>query len=355
MAAAGSSASETDRRFMAAAIRLSRRHLGLTSTNPSVGTLIVRDDGAGPVIVGRGVTALGGRPHAEPQALAEAGEAARGATAYVTLEPCAHHGRTPPCAEALVTAGVARVVGGANDPDERVAGRGYAILRAAGIEVTEGVLAERSGRLHGRLPDSLHQEAAGSDSEACGFRRRNDRPKRRGAGQDHRRRLARPGPSDARAIGRDPRRHRHRTCRRSRSYLPPARSRSPLAGAHRARHVGAPARRFEACRHRTRRAGDDRRRCECECRPQAATERAGRHLPRGRGSRGQDRPAGTAGRPRSPRILDRSRRGRRRDGETFSRRGSGRPHRALHRPEHGRRGRSPVTIDAGDRPGGLSA
>ena len=129
---------ETDRRFMAAAIRLSRRHLGLTATNPSVATLIVRDG----VIVGRGVTAIGGRPHAETEALAEAGERARGATAYVTLEPCAHHGRTPPCANALVTAGVARVVGAANDPDERVSGKGYAILRAGGIEVTEGVLAE---------------------------------------------------------------------------------------------------------------------------------------------------------------------------------------------------------------------
>ena len=128
---------EADRRFMAAAIRLARRHLGLTATNPSVGTLIVRDG----VIVGRGVTAPGGRPHAEPQALAEAGDLARGATAYVTLEPCAHHGRTPPCAEALVAAGVSRVVGAASDPDPRVSGRGYAILRAAGIAVTEGVLA----------------------------------------------------------------------------------------------------------------------------------------------------------------------------------------------------------------------
>ncbi|MER2534194.1 MAG: riboflavin biosynthesis protein RibD, partial [Rhizobiaceae bacterium] len=80
---------------MAAAIRLSRRNLGLTSTNPSVGTLIVRDDGAGPRIVGSGITAIGGRPHAETEALAEAGGLARGATAYVTLEPCAHHGRTP--------------------------------------------------------------------------------------------------------------------------------------------------------------------------------------------------------------------------------------------------------------------
>jgi diaminohydroxyphosphoribosylaminopyrimidine deaminase/5-amino-6-(5-phosphoribosylamino)uracil reductase len=136
-------ATDADRRFMAAAIRLSRRHLGLTSTNPSVGTLIVKDG----LIVGRGVTALGGRPHAETQALAEAGEAARGATAYVTLEPCAHHGRTPPCAEALVSAGVARVVGAAADPDDRVSGRGYAILRAAGIEVIEGVLADLAAAL----------------------------------------------------------------------------------------------------------------------------------------------------------------------------------------------------------------
>jgi diaminohydroxyphosphoribosylaminopyrimidine deaminase/5-amino-6-(5-phosphoribosylamino)uracil reductase len=133
-----------DRRFMATAIRLSRRHSGLTGTNPSVATLIVRDDGEGPVIVGRGVTAVGGRPHAEAEALAEAGELARGATAYVTLEPCAHHGRTPPCANALVTAGVSRVVGGASDPDERVSGKGYSILRQAGIEVVERVLVEEA-------------------------------------------------------------------------------------------------------------------------------------------------------------------------------------------------------------------
>lgn len=134
---------EADRRFMAAAIRLARRHLGLTATNPSVATLIVQDG----VIVGRGITARGGRPHAEAQALAEAGLLARGATAYVTLEPCAHHGRTPPCAEALVAAGVARVVGAASDPDSRVCGKGYAILRAAGIEVVEGVLAAEAADL----------------------------------------------------------------------------------------------------------------------------------------------------------------------------------------------------------------
>jgi len=136
-----------DRRFMAAAIRFSRRHLGLTGTNPSVACLIVRDDGVGPQIVGHGVTAVGGRPHAEPQALEEAGEAARGATAYVTLEPCAHHGRTPPCAEALIASGVTRVVGAASDPDSRVSGKGYAMLRAAGIEVVENVLAEEAADL----------------------------------------------------------------------------------------------------------------------------------------------------------------------------------------------------------------
>lgn len=147
-----------DRRFMAAAIRLSCKHSGLTSTNPSVGTLIVRDDGDGPIIVGRGVTAIGGRPHAEPEALAEAGELARGAVAYVTLEPCAHHGRTPPCANALVSAGIRRVVGAATDPDSRVSGRGYAILRQAGLEVVEKVLAdEAADAMAGYLRRSLNK------------------------------------------------------------------------------------------------------------------------------------------------------------------------------------------------------
>jgi len=131
-----------DQRFMAAAIRLSRWHTGRTSTNPSVGCVIVRDG----VIVGRAVTALGGRPHAEPQALAEAGELARGATAYVTLEPCSHHGKTPPCAEALIAYGVSRAVISVTDPDVRVSGRGISMLREAGIEVTTGVLEEEGRR-----------------------------------------------------------------------------------------------------------------------------------------------------------------------------------------------------------------
>ncbi|WP_435265238.1 bifunctional diaminohydroxyphosphoribosylaminopyrimidine deaminase/5-amino-6-(5-phosphoribosylamino)uracil reductase RibD [Shinella sp. BE166] len=130
-----------DKRFMAAAIRLCRRNLGLTATNPSVACLIVKDG----VILGSAVTAPGGRPHAETQALAEAGEAAHGATAYVTLEPCSHHGKTPPCADALIAAGVARIVVSVTDPDERVAGRGLSMLRDAGIAVETGVL-EAEGR-----------------------------------------------------------------------------------------------------------------------------------------------------------------------------------------------------------------
>lgn len=127
-----------DRRFMAEAVRLGRTHLGMTASNPSVGCVIVRDG----EIVGRGVTAAPtGRPHAEPQALAEAGEKARGATAYVTLEPCSHFGKTPPCANALIAAGVSRVVVALKDPDPRVAGRGLAMLSEAGIAVESGVLA----------------------------------------------------------------------------------------------------------------------------------------------------------------------------------------------------------------------
>ena len=133
-----------DARFMDAALALGRRNLGLTAPNPSVGALILRGD----VVVGADVTASGGRPHAETLALAEAGDHARGATAYVTLEPCSHHGVTPPCAEALVAAGVARVVCALEDPDARVAGRGFALLRAAGVEVILGIGAEAARRDH---------------------------------------------------------------------------------------------------------------------------------------------------------------------------------------------------------------
>jgi diaminohydroxyphosphoribosylaminopyrimidine deaminase/5-amino-6-(5-phosphoribosylamino)uracil reductase len=127
---------------MARAISLSRRHLGLTGTNPSVGCVIVKNG----KVVGEAVTAPGGRPHAETQALEAAGEAARGATAYVTLEPCSHYGKTPPCANALAAAGVARVVVSVTDPDPRVSGRGLGILREAGIQVETGLLEEEGRR-----------------------------------------------------------------------------------------------------------------------------------------------------------------------------------------------------------------
>lgn len=139
---------ELDRRLMAASLRLGRRNLGRTWPNPAVGALIVRMEGGRPVVVGRGWTAEGGRPHAEVVALAEAGEAARGATVYVSLEPCAHVGRTPPCADALVAAGVGRVVYAIGDPDPRVNGAGHAKMEAAGIAVTSGVLAEEAARAH---------------------------------------------------------------------------------------------------------------------------------------------------------------------------------------------------------------
>jgi diaminohydroxyphosphoribosylaminopyrimidine deaminase/5-amino-6-(5-phosphoribosylamino)uracil reductase len=131
---------ETDARHMAQALALGRRGLGRVWPNPAVGCVITK----GSRVLGRGRTADGGRPHAETQALAMAGRAARGATAHVTLEPCAHHGRTPPCTGALIAAGVARVVVAAGDPDARVGGNGIAALRAAGIAVEAGVLRARA-------------------------------------------------------------------------------------------------------------------------------------------------------------------------------------------------------------------
>ncbi|ACB94868.1 bifunctional diaminohydroxyphosphoribosylaminopyrimidine deaminase/5-amino-6-(5-phosphoribosylamino)uracil reductase RibD [Beijerinckia indica] len=134
--------SETDTHYMAEALALSQQGLGRTAPNPSVGAIIVKDG----KIVGRGWTQPGGRPHAETEALAEAGDAARGATLYVTLEPCSHFGVTPPCASAIIAAGVARVVCALEDPDPRVSGRGYRMLREAGIAVTHGVLEAEARR-----------------------------------------------------------------------------------------------------------------------------------------------------------------------------------------------------------------
>jgi diaminohydroxyphosphoribosylaminopyrimidine deaminase/5-amino-6-(5-phosphoribosylamino)uracil reductase len=133
---------------MAIALGLARRSLGATWPNPAVGCVLVRDGDDGPAIVGRGWTARGGRPHAETEALKRAGGAAKGATAYVTLEPCSHHGRTPPCADALVEVGIARAVVAIEDPDPRVSGEGIKALQDAGVPVTHGVLADEAAELN---------------------------------------------------------------------------------------------------------------------------------------------------------------------------------------------------------------
>jgi len=135
---------EVDRRFMQLALTLGRRGQGRTWPNPAVGAVVVKDG----VIIGRGWTQPGGRPHAEPVALARAGEAARGATLYVTLEPCSHFGRSPPCADAVIAAGIARVVSAVEDPNPEVAGQGHAKLRAAGITVDIGLGADEAARDH---------------------------------------------------------------------------------------------------------------------------------------------------------------------------------------------------------------
>ncbi len=129
---------------MALARSLGRRGLGRTWPNPAVGAVIVKDD----VIVGRGWTQPGGRPHAEVEALRRAGAAARGATLYVTLEPCSHHGKSPPCADAVIAAGISRVVSALEDPNPEVAGQGHARLRAAGIAVDVGIGADEARHDH---------------------------------------------------------------------------------------------------------------------------------------------------------------------------------------------------------------
>ncbi len=133
-----------DQRFMQLALALGRRGQGRTWPNPAVGAVVVKDG----VIVGRGWTEPGGRPHAEPVALARAGEAARGATLYVTLEPCSHVGKSPPCTDAVIAAGIKRVVSAIEDPNPEVAGQGHARLRAAGIAVDIGIGAGEAARDH---------------------------------------------------------------------------------------------------------------------------------------------------------------------------------------------------------------
>src|SRR5467141_2334274 len=137
-------AKAADARFMQLALALGRRGQGRTWPNPAVGAVVVKDG----VIIGRGWTQAGGRPHAEPEALKRAGEAARGATLYVTLEPCSHFGKSPPCVDAVIASGIARVVSAIEDPNPEVAGQGHARLRAAGITVDIGLGALEAAHDH---------------------------------------------------------------------------------------------------------------------------------------------------------------------------------------------------------------
>jgi diaminohydroxyphosphoribosylaminopyrimidine deaminase/5-amino-6-(5-phosphoribosylamino)uracil reductase len=158
-----------DQRFMQLALTLGRRGQGRTWPNPAVGAVVVKDG----VIIGRGWTQPGGRPHAEPEALKRAGEAARGATLYVTLEPCSHIGKSPPCADAIIAAGIARVVSAIEDPNPEVAGQGHAKLRAAGIAVDIGLGAAEAARDHAghfrrvrdRRPNVILKLAVSSDDK----------------------------------------------------------------------------------------------------------------------------------------------------------------------------------------------
>jgi diaminohydroxyphosphoribosylaminopyrimidine deaminase/5-amino-6-(5-phosphoribosylamino)uracil reductase len=163
-----------DLRFMELALALGRRGLGRTWPNPSVGAVVVRREADGPVIVGRGWTQPGGRPHAETQALERAGGSARGATLYVTLEPCSHFGRTPPCADAIIAAGIARVVSALEDPNPQVAGEGHRRMAAAGIVVGVGIGADAARGAHAghlrrmreRRPQVILKLAVSADGKA---------------------------------------------------------------------------------------------------------------------------------------------------------------------------------------------
>lgn len=152
-----------DAEFMRRALSLARRAEGQTHPNPAVGCVIVSPDGR---IVGEGYHPRAGMPHAEVYALRAAGGAAAGATAYVTLEPCNHYGRTPPCSRALVTAGVARVVVGCVDPNPLVGGQGVATLRAAGIAVAVGCEEEACASLNAEFMERMRREAAAAAGAA---------------------------------------------------------------------------------------------------------------------------------------------------------------------------------------------
>ena len=238
-----------DERFMQLALALGRRGLGRTWPNPAVGAVIVKDG----VILGRGWTQPGGRPHAETEALKRAGKAAKGATLYVTLEPCSHQGKTPPCADAIIRAGIARVVSALEDPNPEVAGQGYAQAARARHRGRHRPGRRRGGASHaghirrmreGR-PQVLLKLAVSADGKA-GLRRpqaRRASPARRRATRVHQMRAR---------SRRHPGRHRHGAVRRSASDLPAAGHDRAVAGARRARRQAARAAGDLGRRHRAR-------------------------------------------------------------------------------------------------------
>ena len=267
-----------DARFMALALALGRRGLGRTWPNPAVGAVIVRDDGGGPVIVGRGWTQAGGRPHAETEALRRAGDAARGATLYTTLEPCSHYGKTPPCADAIIAAGIARVVSALVDPNPEVAGAGHWRMAQAGIVVEVGLGAEEARRAHAghirRVQDGRPQVilklAVSADGKAGLAGRRPTAIT--GEAARERVHLMR-ATSDAVAN-----RHRHGAGGRPAAHLPVAGHGGSFAGARRARRHAAAASSEQALGDGTRHAALGRHR-----RGGAARARAGAACARCRG------------------------------------------------------------------------
>ena len=237
--------------WMERAVALAEGGRGRVSPNPMVGAVLVRDGR----VVGEGFHRAAGRAHAEAEALAAAGAVAAGATCYVTLEPCAHHGRTPPCADALVAAGVARVVAAVQDPDPRVDGAGLARLRAAGVAVELGLGAEAAADPERRLPDPPPPRAAPGHPQGRGQPGRQGRGPRRQLPVDHR--AGRPGrrpPAAGRGRRGDGGR-RHRPGRRPPAHRAPARLGRPPApaGAGRRRRPGRARR--PPVRHRGRDPG----------------------------------------------------------------------------------------------------
>ena len=282
-------AAADDLHHMRAALALARRGLGNTWPNPSVGCVIVREGR----VVGRGWTQPGGRPHAETEALARAGEAARGATAYVTLEPCSHWGRTPPCCDALIAAGVARVVVATGDPDPRVDGRGLAPAARGRGRRGAGPAGSGGARRHRRLRPPHHPRPAAGHPEARHHPGRPHRHRQRRKPLDHRRRRAPGGARPPRQPRRGAGRQRHGAGRRPGPHLPRPRH-GPRA--HRpggGRHAAAHAARRPPGPDRPRRADLDRH----PHRPEAGGAGA---LPRSRGRDPAGAGEGERARPRRP-------------------------------------------------------